>query len=88
MSEQMTSAEFDECYERYGKPLENDHRGEFVAITQDGRVIVGKNDIGVVDRAIEEFGSGNFILCRVGDKTVGKIRRAQCTLATNTRTST
>lgn len=88
MSELMTSEEFDRRYERYGKPLEIDHRGDFIAITQDGRVIVGKNDIEVVDRAIEEFGSGNFILCRVGDKTVGKIRREQCTLATSTRSST
>ncbi len=88
MSEPMTSEEFDRRYECYGKPLENDHRGDFVAITKDGRVIVGKNDIEVVDRAIEEFGSGNFILCRVGDKTVGKIRREQCTLATSTRSST
>jgi hypothetical protein len=88
MSDLMTSEEFDRRYERYGKPLENDHRGDFIAITQDGRVIVGKNDIEVVDRAIEEFGSGNFILCRVGDKTVGKIRREQCTLATSTRSLT
>lgn len=88
MSELMTGEEFDKRYERYGKPLENNRHGEFIAITQDGRVIVGKNDIEVVDRAIEEFGSGNFILCRVGDKSVGKIRREQCTLATSTRSST
>ena len=72
MSELMTGEEFDKCYERYGKPLENDHHGEFIAITQDGRVIVDKNDIEVVDRAIEEFGSGNFILCRVGEKPLAK----------------
>ena len=88
MSELMTGEEFDKRYERYGKPLENDHHGEFIAITQDGRVIVDKNDIEVVDRAIQQFGSGNFILCRVGYKSVGKIRREQCTLATSTRSST
>jgi len=88
MSELMTGEEFDKRYERYGKPLEIDHHGEFIAITEDGRVIVGKNDIEVVDRAIEEFGSGNFILCRAGDKSVGKIRRQQCTLATSTHSST
>lgn len=88
MNELMTGEGFDKRYERYGKPLENDHHGEFIAITQDGRVIVDKNDIEVVDRAIQEFGSGNFILCRVGDKSVGKIRRQQCTLATSTHSST
>ena len=27
---------FDELYETYGKPLEADHRGEFLAISLDG----------------------------------------------------
>ena len=88
MTQPMTGQEFDKRYERYGKPLENDHHGEFIAITRDGRVIVDKNDIEVVDRAIQEFGSGNFILCRVGYKSVGKIRREQCKLAASTRSST
>lgn len=83
MSELMTSEEFDRRYECYGKPLENDHRGDFVAITQDGRVIVGKNDIEVVDRAIEEFGSGDFVLYRIGCRYVGKVRRGACWSAAN-----
>ena len=75
MSELMTVKEADGLYEGYGKPLEKDHHGEYAAISRDGRVIVGKNDIEVVDRAIGELGSGNFILYRVGYKYVGKIRR-------------
>ena len=31
----------DELYERYGKPLEAEHWGEFVAISPDGRTILG-----------------------------------------------
>ena len=85
MSELMTVKEADGLYEGYGKPLEKDHHGEYAAISRDGRVIVGKNDIEVVDRAIGELGSGNFILYRVGYKYVGKIRRERCLSAMITR---
>jgi hypothetical protein len=78
MSESMTVKEADEVYERHGKSLEKNHHGEYAAISQDGRVIVGKNDIEVVDQAIEEFGSGNFVLYRVGYKYVDKIRQGAC----------
>ncbi len=88
MSEPMTVKEADEVYERHGKSLEKNHHGEYAAISLEGRVIVGKNDIEVVDQAIEEFGSGNFVLYRVGYKYVGKIRREQCTLATSIRSLT
>lgn len=85
MSELMTVEEADKLYEGYGKPLERDHHGEYAAISLDGRVIVGKNDIEVVDRAIRELGSGNFALYRVGYKYVGKIRRERCLSAMTTR---
>ena len=66
MSELMTVKEADKLYELYGKHLESDHRGEYAAISPDGRVVVGKDDNEVVDRAIRELGSGNFVLYRVG----------------------
>jgi hypothetical protein len=78
MSEPMTVKEADEVYERHGKSLEKNHHGEYAAISLDGRVIVGKDDIEVVDQAIEEFGSGNFVLYRVGQKYVDKIRQGAC----------
>ncbi len=88
MTEAMTVKEADEVYERHGKSLEKDHHGEYAAISLDGQVIVGKNDIEVVDQAIQDFGSGNFVLYRVGYKYVGKIRREQCTLAMSIRSLT
>jgi len=33
--------EDERLYERYGRPLDPDHRGEFVAISDDGRIIIG-----------------------------------------------
>ena len=74
MSEAMTVKQADAIYERRGKHLEKDHFGEYAAMSLEGRVIVGKNDIEVVDQAIQEFCSGNFVLYRVGYKYVGKIR--------------
>lgn len=85
MSELMTVEEADKLYELYGKPLEKDHDGEYAAISPDGRVVVGKDDIDVVDRAIQELGRGKFVLYRIGYKYVGKIRRGQCLSATTTR---
>jgi hypothetical protein len=84
MIEKMTVKEADELYERHGKPLEKDHQGEYAAIGLDGRVVVGKEDIDVVDRAIQELGRGNFVLYKVGSKHLGKIRREQCLSATTT----
>jgi len=56
----------DELYERYGKGLEEEHKGEFVAISQDGRLITGSDELAVAKRANEEFGPGNFALRRIG----------------------
>lgn len=50
----------DRLYEIYGKPLEQDHWGEYVAIFPDGRFIVGPDLEEVSDRALSEFGKGSF----------------------------
>jgi hypothetical protein len=77
----MTVKEADELYERYGKPLEKDHQGEYAAVGLDGHVVVGKDDVEVVDRAIPELGRSNFVLYRVGHAYVYKIRRRRCSSA-------
>ena len=59
-------------YEKHGKPLEDEHGGEFLAIAFDGRTIVGKDDGEVLRKAIKDLGSGNFVLARVGQLTFGK----------------
>ncbi|MBI2886320.1 MAG: hypothetical protein HYY02_03825 [Chloroflexi bacterium] len=60
-------AEEDErLYERYGKPLEKDHVGEYLAIGPDGEVILGHDDLEVEQKALARFGSGNFAFRRVG----------------------
>lgn len=69
-----TVHEADCLYARHGKPLEQEHRGEYAAITSDGQVIVGRDDLEVGDRALQQFGRGGFILYRIGADCVNKVR--------------
>jgi len=56
-------------YERYGKPLEAEHAGEFVAIAPDGRTLLAPTVIQALVDAAERFGRGNFIF-KVGERVV------------------
>jgi len=71
--QQQLTKEADRLYEQYGKPLEEEHFGEFVAITRDGRTMLGADDYDLTRAAKESFGPGNFI-CKVGPRVVGKLR--------------
>jgi hypothetical protein len=62
-----------ELYERYGKPLEAEHWGEFLAISPDGRTLLASSHLDALTRARDAFGPGNFIF-RVGERVVGRIR--------------
>jgi hypothetical protein len=53
-------------YEKYGKPLENERAGEFVAISDGGQIIFGDSDLFVMKRANREFGPGRYALRRIG----------------------
>lgn len=57
-------------YEKHVKPLEANHAGEFVAVSSDGEILLGKRDGETLRRAINEFGRGNFIMARVGYETM------------------
>ena len=63
----------DEIYQQYGKPLERDHWGRYVAIFPDGRTIMGDTLHGVTEEAITTFGRGSFFF-KIGPRAVGKIR--------------
>ena len=67
----MTVAEADTLYEQYGRPLEPDHNGEYLAISPEGKVVVGKDLIGVLDRAVGELGRGHVVF-KVGGPSVYK----------------
>lgn len=60
-------------YEQYGKPLERDHTGKYVVISNSGNTIVGKSLTEVVKDAIATFGKGHFVF-KIGSRAVGSFR--------------
>jgi len=64
--------EDERLYEEYGKPLEEAHKGEYVAIGPEGQTIFGGSTAEVLQQAVEAFGSGNFGLFRVGHRALGR----------------
>ena len=63
-------AEERRVYTLYAKQLEPEHNGEFVAISSNGELIVGKRDGEVLKRAVDTFGRGNFTMARVGHEVM------------------
>ena len=59
-------------YEKYGKPLEVEHKGEYAAMAHDGQVILGKSTIEAFPQAAEKFGTGKFALARSGYDALGR----------------
>jgi hypothetical protein len=66
-------AEMNKLYERYGKPFEAEHWGEYIAISHDGRTLLGKTLYEAAERSSEAFGLGSFLF-KIGERSVGKIR--------------
>lgn len=58
-------------YERYGKPLEAEHSGEFLAVSEDGETLVGADLLAVSKQATETFGPGNIVF-KIGEIAVGR----------------
>lgn len=63
----------DKLYTKYGKPLEKEHWGKFVAVSQKGKTILGTNLLELAQKASRTLGPGNFIF-KVGEIAVGKWR--------------
>ena len=68
---QKRMEEEDVLYEKYARPLEKEHTGEYVAVSKDGRLIVSADDIEVLKRGAKEFGKGNFAFRRIGYRVMG-----------------
>ncbi|MFN3423035.1 MAG: hypothetical protein ACK40X_15075, partial [Armatimonadota bacterium] len=72
-----TIEEVERLYEKHAKQLEETHWGKFLALTPDGRYIVGDDDVEVIDEAVKKFGQGNFVLMKVGTKSAYRLRHAR-----------
>jgi hypothetical protein len=64
---------YDELYERYGRPLERDHTGEYAAISPRGEVVLGRTMHEAARQAADQFGPGSFLI-KIGDRVVGRWR--------------
>lgn len=62
----------DKLYEKYGKPLEKEHKDEYLAVSFKGQTILGNNLYNLVKKASDIFGPANSIVYKVGQKFVGK----------------
>jgi len=60
-------------HERYGKPLESEHWGEYVMITRDGRTVMATTLIDAFVRGSEMLGSGHFLF-KVGERVTVTLR--------------
>lgn len=61
----------DDLYKKYGKPLEDKHWGEYIAISKAGKTVLGNDLIKVMKKSLADFGPGNYVF-RVGEKAVYK----------------
>lgn len=71
LTPQQVDKLYDKLYEKYGKPLEENHWGDYLAVSQKGETIVGRDRLGVAKKAFTTFGPGSF-LYKVGEKAIGK----------------
>ncbi len=62
----------DKLYQRHGKPLEQTHKGEYLAVSFKGKTILGSNLYETVKKASDIFGPANSIVFKVGQKFVGR----------------
>ena len=62
-----------EHYDQYGKLFEPEHNGEYLAISPDGRTILGATLLEVMKKASAQFGPGNR-LYKVGERAVFRWR--------------
>ena len=66
----------DRLYQRYGRALEANHGGDFVAISDDGQTILGLDELVVASQGIQKFGPGEFALRRIGADSEIRWRRS------------
>ena len=72
-AEQRRKQEAERLYQQHGRPLEAEHRGEYLAISPEGKTLLGPTLLEVLKQAREAFGPGNFVF-KVGQRAVGKWR--------------
>ena len=62
----------EELYARYGKPLEAEHAGEFIAISTQGKVVLAPTLQQVLDLSLQQLGKGSYVFRLGADRSVMK----------------
>ena len=66
----------DSLYQKYAKPFEEEHWGEYIAISKIGKTVLGNDLIRVMKKSLVSLGPGSFIF-KVGEKAVYKWRKVK-----------
>jgi len=72
--EQQRLAIGDALYEQLGKPLEAEHWGKFIAITEEGQYLVRDSLLDTLEAADAAFSDTPFVF-KIGEKAVGTWHR-------------
>jgi hypothetical protein len=67
-----TKQEADKVYEQYIKPLEMQHKNQYVVVTPDGKTVFAPSLVEAMQQGVQAFGKGNFVF-KVGEKVVGQL---------------
>lgn len=67
----LSAQEAQQLYDRFVKPHETDHPGEYAAVSFDGRVLFAPTLLSAVEKASSTFGPKNVVF-KVGQRVVGK----------------
>lgn len=70
---QQRLVETDRLYEQYAKPFEREHQGKYIAVSPNGRTMLGKKLYELVVDAEREFGPGSFIF-KLGERAAATWR--------------
>ena len=61
-----------QLYEKYGRLLEKEHWGEYLAISESGKTVLGKDLLKVANKALADIRFG-VCLYKVGERAVYKL---------------
>lgn len=62
-----------DLYQRFVKPLEPDHEGQYAAVSEDGKVVLAPTLLELMDKAEKDLPPGNFLF-KVGDIAIDSWR--------------
>ena len=68
---QPLETQAEKLYTQFGKPLEETHKGKYIAISPAGKTLLGDVLIDLMEQAKATLGPGNYIF-KIGERSVGK----------------